>query len=259
MMSVNVEWLWGFIVVFARTSALVSLAPVFGSKNVPVSVRVGLSFAIALGLSPVVQAYAGTPPPDLILFILKIGYEVLVGLVMGYVVNLVLMAVMIAGEVLDFMMGLSVMQVLNPVSAFPTTLLAQFHYMLALVLFAMIDGHHLLLQGLLKSFEIGGGTHDLVQTAQAGLTSIGTLITQMMMLACQIAAPAAGILLIVDAALAIVSRAVPQTPVWLIGMPAKIAIGLTAIAFSLPMLVWAAMRLSEWTIRAMELVMRMMR
>lgn len=257
-MSINVEWLWGFIVVFARTSALVSLAPVFGSKTVPVSVRAGLSLAIALGLSPVVQAYVGTPPPDLILFILRIGYEVLVGLIMGYVVNLVLMAAMIAGEVLDFMMGLSVMQVLNPINAFPTTLLAQFHYMLALVLFAMIDGHHLLLQGLLKSFEMGGSAQDPVQIAQVGLTSIGTLVTQVMLLACQIAAPAAGILLVVDAALAVVSRAVPQTPVWLIGMPAKIAIGLIALAFSLPTLVWAAMRLSEWTIRAMELVMEMM-
>lgn len=257
-MSINVEWLWGFMVVFARTGALVSLAPIFGSKNVPVSVRIGLTAAIALGLSPVVQAYAGTPPPELTGLILRIGYEVLVGLVMGYVINLVLWAVMIAGEILDFMMGLSVMQVLNPISAFPTTLLAQFHYMLALVLFAMVDGHHLLLQGLLKSFEMAGGTQGPAQMAELGFNSITTLITQVMLLACQIAAPAAGILLIVDAALAIVSRAVPQTPVWLIGMPAKIAIGMTAIAFSLPVLVWAAMRLSDWTIRAMEFVVRMM-
>lgn len=256
-MSINIEWLWGFIVVFARTGALVSLAPIFGSKNVPVSVRVGLTTAIAFGLSPIVQTHVGMPPSEWTGLILRIGYEVMVGLVMGYVVNLVLMAVMIAGEILDFMMGLSVMQVLNPISAFPTTLLAQFHYMLALVLFALIDGHHLLLQGLLKSFEMSGGAQGAVQMAEIGFNSIATLTTQVMLLACQIAAPAAGILLIVDAALAIVSRAVPQTPVWLIGMPAKIAIGLTAIAFSLPALVWSAMRLSDWAVRAMELAVRM--
>jgi len=257
-MSINIEWLWGFLIVFARTGALVSLAPIFGSKNVPVSIRVGLTAAIALGLSPVVQTHVGVPPSELTGLILRIGSEVMVGLVMGYVVNLVLMAVMIAGEILDFMMGLSVMQVLNPISAFPTTLLAQFHYMLALVLFAMIDGHHLLLQGgLLKSYEMSGVAQGPAQMAEIGFNSITILITQVMLLACQIAAPAAGILLIVDAALAIVSRAVPQTPVWLIGMPAKIAIGLTAIAFSLPALVWAAMRLSDWAVRAMELAVRM--
>lgn len=256
-MNLSVEWLWGFLLVFTRAGAMISLAPVFGSRTVPVSIKVAFSAVIALGLSPIVQSSVGAPPADFIPLALRIASEALTGLVMGFAVNTIVSAAMIAGEILDIKMGFNAIQILNPISSVPTAILAQFHYMLSMVLFAMIDGHHLLLIGLARSYEVSHTVLSTSSLAQANLSIIGAMAAETLMLAIQIAAPAGGVLLVVDAAMAAVARAVPQAPVWLLSMPAKIAIGFIALAASLPTLVWAVMRMSDISKRFLESLMRL--
>ncbi len=82
--------------------------------------------------------------------------------------------------------------------------------------------------------------------------------SEVMMLCVQIAAPAGGVLLVVDAAMAAVSRAVPQIPVWLIGMPAKIAVGVVALGASLPALVGMSTRMTELSVQYLENVLKLL-
>ncbi len=247
-MALDTQWLWAFLVAFVRASALSLQAPVFGSRLVPVSVRIGLSAVLALGLAPMLRTSVGEPPADWIPLLLRLVSEALIGLVMGYGVSLIIGAAAMAGELLDMKMGFGLMQLLNPVSSFPTSLLAQFHYLLAMVLFALVDGHHLLMLALVRSFEVSGGA-GLTMVAQRGLAGMLELASGVMVLCIQIAAPAGGVLLIVDAAMAAVSRAVPQVPIWLVGMPAKIAIGFIALGASLPALVDISLRMTELAAR----------
>lgn len=257
-MKLDLVWFWAFLVVLARAGALISVAPVFGSRGVPVSVRVGLSAVLALGLAPVLQERIGAPPDQLLLLGLRIGYELLVGLAMGYAVSVLVAAAEMAGEWLDLHIGYGFMQLLNPLTAFPASLLAQFHYLLALVLFTLVEGHHFLLIGLVKSFELQAPVGGLVHFVPTGLDRLGGLITQAMLLALQIAAPAGAVLIVVDAAMAFLSRAVPQVPIWLVTAPAKIALGLIALSAGLPILVWAALRMSEWGVRIVIEIGRML-
>lgn len=255
-MSLDTNWFWSVLVVFARASGLVALAPVFGSRTVPVPVRVGLSGMLALGLAPVVQPAVGAPPGDWLPLITRLLSEAVMGIVLGYGVNLLVGAAVMAGELLDQMMGFSMMQLLNPLSTFPTSLLAQFHYLLALTLFALVDGHHLLLMALARSFEVSGDFTSFQSLAEGGLALAIGLGTQVLWLCLQIAAPAAGVLFVVDSAMAALSRAVPQVPIWLIGVPAKIAVGVVALALSLPAMTGITMRLTDLCLRYLEQVMR---
>ncbi|GIV10126.1 MAG: flagellar biosynthetic protein FliR [Fimbriimonadales bacterium] len=251
-MSLDIEWFWAFLTAFVRASGLALMAPVFGSRLVPAPVRVGLSAVIALALAPSIQPYTGAPPTEWVPLILRVLGEVIIGLVLGYGVSLIIGAAVMAGEVLDTMMGFNLMQVLNPVSSFPTTLLAQFHYMLAMTLFALVNGHHWLLLALARSFETGAGLGSLSVWSEGSLTTAMQLGGEVMMLCIQIAAPAGGVLLVVDAAMAAISRAVPQIPVWLIGMPAKIAVGVAALGASLPALIGMSTRMTELSIQYLE-------
>lgn len=255
-MSLDTNWFWSVLVVFARASGLVALAPVFGSRTVPVPVRVGFSGMLALGLAPMVSQTVGAPPGEWLPLILRLVGEVVVGLILGYGVNLLIGSAVMAGELLDQMMGFSVMQLLNPMSSFPTSLLAQFHYMLALVLFALVDGHHLLLLALARSFEVGVSPHSFEAIAQGGIGLALQLGTQVLWLCFQIAAPSAGVLFVVDSAMAFLSRAVPQVPVWLIGMPAKIAVGIVVLAVSLPAFVELVVRITDLGTHYLEQVLR---
>jgi len=247
-MTLDIQLFWAFLVVFVRASALCLQAPVFGSRLVPVPIRVWLSAVLALGLAPLVQASVGAPPADWIPLMVRLVSEALIGLVMGYGVSLIIGAAAMAGELLDMKMGFGLMQLLNPISSFPTSLLAQFHYLLAMVLFALVDGHHLLLLALARSFELSAGG-DLTTLATHGMHGMVWLTGEMMGLCIQIAAPAGGVLLIVDAAMAAVSRAVSQVPIWLVGMPAKVAIGLVALGASLPPLVSISLRMTDLSTR----------
>ncbi len=257
-MSLDTDWFWSVLVGFTRASGLVLLAPVFGSRTVPAPVRVGLAGMIALGLAPVIQPTVGPPPTEWISLITRLVGEALIGLVMGYGVNLIIGAAVMAGELLDQMMGFGMIQILNPLSSFPTSLLAQFHYLLAMVLFALIDGHHLLLLALARSFELGQGTGDFQTLAGGGFELAVRLCSDTLWLCVQIAAPAGGVLFVVDSAMAAVSRAVPQVPVWLIGLPAKIAVGIVALGASLPALVGLSVRMSELTLRFLEGCLRLL-
>lgn len=256
-MALDTQWFWAFLVVFVRASGLVLVAPVFGTRTVPVPVRVGLCAVIALGVAPLIQAKVGDPPTEWVPLFTRLIAEVLFGLLMGYGVSLIINTAIMAGELLDTMMGFSIMQVMNPLSSFPTSILAQFHYMLAMVLFAVVNGHHLLLVALVRSFELGNELGTLAQWSNASL-AIGTRMGGELLLLCvQIAAPAGGVLLVVDSAMAAVSRAVPQVPVWLIGMPAKIAVGLVALGASLPAMVGVTNRMTEMSLRFLENCLRM--
>ncbi len=256
-MALDTQWFWSFLVVFVRASGLVMVAPVFGTRTVPTPVRVGLCAVIALGTAPMVQPTVGDPPTEWLPLFTRLIAEVLFGLVMGYGVSLIINVAVMAGEVLDTMMGFGMMQVMNPLSAFPTSILAQFHYMLALTLFAVANGHHLLLMALVRSFELGNELGTLAQWSDASL-AIGTRMGGELLLLClQIAAPAGGVLLVVDSAMAAVSRAVPQIPVWLIGMPAKIAVGIVAIGASLPAMVGITNRMTEMSLRFLENCLRL--
>ncbi|GIV11421.1 MAG: flagellar biosynthetic protein FliR [Fimbriimonadales bacterium] len=257
-MSLDIEWFWAFLTAFVRASGLALMAPVFGSRLVPAPVRVGLSAVIALALAPSIQPYTGAPPTEWVPLILRVLGEVIIGLVLGYGVSLIIGAAVMAGEVLDTMMGFNLMQVLNPVSSFPTTLLAQFHYMLAMTLFALVNGHHWLLLALARSFETGAGLGSLSVWSEGSLTMAMQLGGEVMMLCIQIAAPAGGVLLVVDAAMAAISRAVPQIPVWLIGMPAKIAVGVAALGASLPALIGMSTRMTELSIQYLEQLLQLL-
>ncbi len=251
-MNLDLEWFWSVLVGFTRASGLVLLAPVFGSRTVPVAVRVGLAGVLALGMAPIIQPTVGAPPTEWLPLITRLVEEALIGLVMGYGVSLIIGAAVMAGELLDQMMGFGIIQLLNPFSSFPTSLMAQFHYMLAMVLFALIDGHHLLLLALVRSFEISQGIGDFHTLAEGGLAVGIQLFSSVLWLCLQIAAPAGGVLFVVDSAMAAISRAVPQVPVWLIGLPAKIAVGLVALGASLPAMVGLSRHLSDLSLRYLE-------
>jgi flagellar biosynthetic protein FliR len=142
-----------------------------------------------------------------------------------------------AGEILDLQLGLRVGEVFDPVSVQGSSQLGQLYHFTALTIFFVMDGHHWVLAALARSIErvppgeIAMGA-PLMKLLTGALTSSMDIVAR---------AGAAGItaLLLADVALAIVARHVPQMNVFLVGIPAKLGVGLLVLAVSAPLLVWA--------------------
>ena len=211
-------------------------SPVFGSPTTPVHIRVMTTLAISGALTFSLHPTAPELPRSLGDMALAVGNEAACGLLLGAFVSMVMMAVTMAGSFLDLQVGLGMSQVMNPVTGVPSTVMAQFKSLLALVVFLGVQGHHFVLQAFVRSYEtmptLSMAALDPIRSSFVGM------IGEMSLLALQIAAPVAAVGLIVDTAMGIVNRAVPQMPVFLVGLPVKIVASMVALSVALPALVF---------------------
>lgn len=231
-MRLDGPFLFAFFLVFVRCSAMLAAAPVFGGTGLPVRVRVLLSMLIAGVLAVSLRPQPGSVPQDLGSAALAIANEAAVGLAIGGLVSMSLAAAQMAGSIMDIQMGLSMGHVLNPSTGANNTLLAEYKHLLATVVFLCANGHHLMLAALARSFEVAPSWGwPRLEALQGGGVA---LLAHLSLIALQIAAPVLGVSILVDTAFGVVNKAVPQMPIFLVGLPAKILAGLVALSVALP-------------------------
>lgn len=231
-MSLDAGLIFAFFLVFVRCSAMFLSAPLFSSSNLPRIIRILAAVVVSAALTPTLRPVLASPPADMYAFTAAVANEVLAGLIIGVFIQIVLLAAQMGGSFMDLQVGLSMSHVLNPANGQPSTVLSQFKYMLALVVFLAVDGHHVMLGAFVRSFEImpavNGGTLAAVQEHQV------VLVEQLSLIALQIATPVLAVSILVDAALGIMNKAVPQMHIFIVGMPAKVAMGLMVVSVALP-------------------------
>ncbi|MFW6438244.1 MAG: flagellar biosynthetic protein FliR, partial [Armatimonadota bacterium] len=204
-----------------RVVGLAAVAPGLSCQQAPVQTRVVLATALAVVIAPVAKpAPASVDEPTR--YIALCVTELTFGLALGFVVSAVLEALRFGGEMLDLQIGLHAGQLFDPASGAHSGILSTAYYMLALVFFVTLDGHHWLLRGVADSFSIvpvGGMV--LGANFQALVSRLGETV---LVLGLRIAGPVMVALLLADLAFGLVARAVPQINVFLVGIPAKIAL-----------------------------------
>lgn len=183
--------------------------------------------AISGALTMVVQPRIGPVPENMGDFMNRMGTEALVGLLIGNFISFALQAAHIGGALMDMQTGLSSGQTINPINGVSSTVLAQFKFLLSVVVFMAMDGHHLLLRAMIDSFD---ATLNLGALESSFVKLMGTMFT----IALQIALPTTGVGMLVDGALGLINRAVPQMQAMQVGMPAKIILGLITVSLGLP-------------------------
>lgn len=216
-----------FSLVFIRMGALFAALPVFGSRLVPVPIKVLFVCAISWALVPFVPL-PSHPPADTLSWAAAAIKEGLIGLSMGWLVNLCLAAVPFAGQLLGYQMGFGIAMVMDPLGQQQMAMVAQFMYIFALWLFFALDGHHLLISGVFESFRWAApGTAGLGSLAGSlGMEAGNHLFRSALLLA----APVLLVMFFVQVAFGIVARTVPQMNVFIVAVPLQIAIGLLAMA-----------------------------
>ena len=225
---------WGVFQVFLRLVALCTVAPVFGSREIPAPARIGLALLLALVVHPVVAQTLAPMPDGLFPLVAVVFRETLIGLALGTLVSLLFSAATVAGDLMDVQMGFGMAAIFNPALGAQTAMMGQFLYRYTLVVFLLLNGHHLLLDGVVSSFTaLPGDRFAPLGDPTAGLRLVGDLATTILASGLRIAAPAVATLLIVDVALALVSRAAPQVNVFLLGMPIKVVVGLLVFVAAL--------------------------
>lgn len=224
-----------YLLVVIRISGIIAATPIFGARNVPVVMKVGLVLLTSFFMLPVATVRTDVYAMGLAELALLIANELLIGLAMGFIISLAFMFVQIAGQMMDVPMGFSMVNVLDPLLGQQVPILGQFQYAISVIVFLSINGHHLILKALADSFSLiplGGWSY------WPGLTEIiSKAFVLAFSLGLQIALPVVAVLLIVDIALGLIARTVPQMNVFILGFPLKIIVGLAFVMLLLPMYV----------------------
>lgn len=249
---------WSFLLIFVRISTFLVTAPIFSGRQIPNPYKVGLSVLLSFLCVGMVQDVPietwsnGT----LVLMILK---EFLVGLVLGMVASFMFYAVQMAGSLMDFLIGFSMASLYDPSFGTNTQLTGRFKNILAFLVLFSIDGHHLLIQGILTSFDwisLGASIPSWMDGRLS--TFLLECVSKMFMIGFMMAAPIVGTLFLVDVALGIVSRTVPQMNMFAIFPPLKILIHFTVYIFVLPSFFYLLNLLFESMFGSMYSILKIM-
>jgi flagellar biosynthetic protein FliR len=228
-----------FALVLIRTGGMMLAAPVFGNSVVPVPVRVGLSFALALLFAPLVGSPAVPTGPAT--FALAAVGELAIGLLIGFAASLLFAAVQLAGHLIDQDLGISLAATLDPISNEQVSIVSQFKTALAVTVYLLINGHHFLVACTLESFRavpVAGLAWPPAITP--GL--VGDMAARLFAAALGLAAPALATLFLVTVAMAFLARTVPEMNLLTLGYPMRILVGYAALAVGVGFFVHAFAR-----------------
>jgi len=228
----NTAYYLGFIMVLLRVASFFIGIPVFFPKSAPAMVKIGFCLIFTFLIMPGVN-YENvnliTTNSTLIIFSIS---EVVTGLLLGYITKFCFFSAQMAGQLMDFQIGFSMMSMFDPVSNENVTLLGNLLYRVSLVMFFVVDGHHMLIRAIIDSFnDVEIGKFILTQGTAMMMVKI---FIEFFTLGLKIAIPIILIILITDLSMGLVSRTVPQLNVMILGMPIKILIGLSCFALVLP-------------------------
>jgi len=220
------------VLAFVRLGAMLAFAPVFGHRSVPVPHRAGLAALLAVLLAPLLGPGPLGGDADMIRLVLAMAGEAFVGLAIGFVAQLVIATVESAGELIGSQIGLGLTAVFDPSMAQQATAIARFEGFIALLLFLTLNGHHLLIQALAASFQrIPPGGFALEPGVAAGVVLLAGKLFRSSL---DLAAPLLGLLVVLNAGMALLARIAPQTNVFLLTLPLSVGLGLIGLVQTFP-------------------------
>ena len=223
------------ILIFARMIGFVIVAPIFNRKEIPVLAKVGFVFILTIALTGVLNP---SPPPVNNSLFLSITLNITVGLMIGYMARLILIAIDAGADMINMQMGLSSAMVLDPTSQTQISILEKYFSLLAILLFIQLGGIYWLFQALIRSFAIFPIYATSIPLAKiVNMEYLIQMTSNVLYMGLQIASPVLLATLGQDIILGIISKTAPQVNVFQLSFLFKPVFGAAILIWILPMLV----------------------
>lgn len=222
--------------IFLRMMGIFFSAPIFNSTVMPSSFRILLGFTIALILKGIIPEVSLDFSQDL----LKIGVmgvkEIIIGLTIGYSLNMVFWGVAFGGSLVGRDIGLSMASVFNPAMDISSDIIGDIYNYVAIMLFFILNGHHFVIQSLYSSIKL----IPLGATVINGsvLDELIRLTSGVFVIALKISAPIMVAFFLLNVAVGVTSRFIPQIQIFFILHPLHLTLGVIILMTSAPIIVY---------------------
>lgn len=227
--EVVAQFSW-YMLPFVRMTGFMMVAPIFSTGFVPRRVRIGLSVMLALIVMPNLTPDSSFDPVSLGGVIMLVQ-QMIIGIALGFVMQLIFAAIVNAGQLVGMQMGLGFAQMMDPTSGVTVPVIGQFYNVMGVLLFLAMNGHLVLIQVLVDSFTIlpvaAGGLPD---SALINIAYFGSWIFSG---AVMIALPAIISLLMISVVMGVITKSTPQMNIFAVGFAITIIAGFIIILITL--------------------------
>ncbi len=226
------------LLIFARFSGLFLVAPFLSSFLIPMRVKIILIIFITFIIFPVLTKFNPQIPDNMINYAFMVIGQLLIGLLIGFIISIIFTAFQMAGQFFSFQMGLGINQVYDPLSQIQIPVIGQLQYLVAILIFISINGHHLLISALFKSFEILP-LIDFTNIIKVKFlaVSLSKIFSSMFLLALEISFPIVATMFLVSLIMGLLAKATPQMNIFMVGFSLQIGIGLISMIIIFPYLI----------------------
>lgn len=221
------------ILIFFRIGGMFIPVPIFGANNIPNQVKIGLILFISIIIAPTTLEQFNPAVINSFPTLLYYGLsEFMIGISYGLITSVFINAVYVAGAIIDMNIGLSIVSVISPQDEHEIPVSANLLYLLGIMIFLVMDLHHVLLRGIMDSFSIipvGTGIFDFSQALK-----FNDYLSTSFIVGFQIASPFILTMLVLDIVLGLLSKAMPAMNIFVLGMPLKILVGFVMYMVLMP-------------------------
>lgn len=223
------EKMWLLILISVRMTGMLLIAPFFSASAISTPIRVTLTITLAFLLSN----YISVPSVDMfsLMGALLLAREVLIGVMIGLIYQLIFAAIAMAGEQIAFSMGLGFASMIDPQTGSQSPVITQFLSILLVLIFLSVEGHHLLIQHVVLSYislpiELKFDTEIFLNISRSAALIFSIAII--------FAMPIIVALFCSNLLIGLLTRVAPQMNIFSVGLPLTILIGLALLLVLMP-------------------------
>ena len=228
------RWFSAGFIVFARLLGFIRFAPVFNRKEIAGIVKLALAFLLTVIITPMLKPV--NPPADSMLLLLVLNFAA--GAIIGYIAQIIILAIESGGDMINTQMGLSSAMVMDPSTNSQTSILSRVITLLGLVIFMEIGGFYWIINALIRSFEIFPIYAVSIPLEKIiNLDYLVTTTSNVLYVGLQIASPVLLATLGQDIILGVISKTAPQVNVFQLSFLFKPVLGAAIMIWILPMLI----------------------
>jgi flagellar biosynthetic protein FliR len=226
-------WVGSVLWPFLRIGAMLVAAPLFGAGTVTVRVRLAFAFVLALIIAPLLPDPPAVEPLSLAGLTISIQ-QVLIGVMIGFVLQMVFSAMTQAGETIALSMGLGFASMVDPQQGVQVPIISTYFVIMSTLIFLALNGHIALIELTLLSFHSLPITVDGI--GRADLWALVSWGSTMFVYGLLVALPAVASMMVVNVSMGVVTRAAPQLNIFAVGFPMMILLGFILLLLTLPVL-----------------------
>jgi flagellar biosynthesis protein FliR len=220
-----------FMLVLSRVAGIFAALPVFGGKVLPTRIKVLIVLMITLVCFPALSVTLPQMPSDAFSLALLALSEVMIGLTLAFITQIIFAAVEFSGQIIGMQMGLTISSIIDPTRGTQTQIMSVVQTLFATLLFLSLNIHHMFIRAIIDSFKV---------IPLGGWRMSGELVNFLVMrtadvfiIGIRLAAPVMVALLLTTVALGIMARAFPQMNIFMISLPLNVGLGLMIMGMTL--------------------------